>query len=357
MLPPWWKNHLQKNLLRDHDGFHELPYLSNTPDLMFESLSSVPHAVHDKNKQQINTDTPWVKGSIYYAKIEEGLWVASYVAIMRDNVVTIPFYDPECIEEYYFLSYSLFKYQFPLNKNLTDFVELNSATYTFYKPNTPAAGFFYKNTNGKFFNIIFTKDWFSKNVVIGPPDVKAEAIRYLDGKTGLLNFINLLPEAESETEYILSLLKNISEKNQNTGLLKKCVKQIIANFFEIASKEKRLSNKISTHVNDYYKIATSEKIILTNLTVPFLGVDQIARMVHLSATNLKQKFKSVYGYSMLQYHKEKNMLLARQLLQNSQLFISDIASLTGYNSLSKFTAAFKKRFGITASAIKTTRPD
>lgn len=357
MLPSWWKNLLQKNLLQDHDGFHELPYLSSTPDSMFESLGSVPHAIHDKNKQQINSDTPWMKGSIYYAKIEEGLWVASYTAIMRDNVVTIPFYDSECKEEYYFLSYALFKYQFPLNKNLTDFVELNSATYTFYKPNTPAAGFFYKNSNGKFFNIIFTKDWFSKNVSLVSPVVKAEAIKYLDGKTGLLNLINLLPEAESETEYILSLLKNITEKNQNTGLVQTCVKEITANFFEIASKEKRLNTEIPMHVNDYYKIATAEKIILTNLTVPFLGVDQISRMVHFSPTNLKQKFKSVYGYSMLQYHKEKNMLLARQLLQNSELFISDIASLTGYSSLSKFTAAFKKRFRITASEIKTTRPD
>ncbi|MBC7866439.1 MAG: helix-turn-helix transcriptional regulator [Gloeobacteraceae cyanobacterium ES-bin-316] len=57
-------------------------------------------------------------------------------------------------------------------------------------------------------------------------------------------------------------------------------------------------------------------------------------------------FKSVFGFSMLQYHKEKNILLALQLIQNSNVQIKNIATLTGYTSSSKFTASFKKRFGV-----------
>ena len=47
---------------------------------------------------------------------------------------------------------------------------------------------------------------------------------------------------------------------------------------------------------------------------------------------------------MLQYHKEKNMLLAMQLIINSDIQIQIIAAVTGYECASKFAANFKKRF-------------
>ena len=46
---------------------------------------------------------------------------------------------------------------------------------------------------------------------------------------------------------------------------------------------------------------------------------------------------------------EKNMLLALQLIKNSTIQIKNIALATGFDSSSKFTAAFKKRFGLLPS--------
>jgi AraC-like DNA-binding protein len=62
--------------------------------------------------------------------------------------------------------------------------------------------------------------------------------------------------------------------------------------------------------------------------------------------NKKLNFKIVYGYSMLNYNKEKNMLFAKQLITNHDVNIKNIANTTGYNSSSRFAASFKKRFGI-----------
>jgi transcriptional regulator GlxA family with amidase domain len=45
------------------------------------------------------------------------------------------------------------------------------------------------------------------------------------------------------------------------------------------------------------------------------------------------------------------MMLAMQLLQNSDLPIKNIAVATGYESASKFTAAFKNRFNILPSEV------
>jgi AraC-like DNA-binding protein len=83
---------------------------------------------------------------------------------------------------------------------------------------------------------------------------------------------------------------------------------------------------------------------LLNLNFTFIGVDTIAKEISMSPTKLKSNFKMIYGFSMLQYHKEKNLLLAKQLLENSDVLINHIFVLTGYESASKFTAAFKKRF-------------
>ncbi len=352
MLPTWWKNHLSSELLKSHDGFHEIPYLSNTPEIMFESLASMPHSTRNLAKSTISADNQWMKGCTYYQQIEEGLWIGGYTIDVRSNLVTVAYYDGEIESDYYYLSYALFKYPFPLNKNRSDFVYLNSATYTFYKPKTPAAGFFYENTNGLFFNIIFTKKWFMEKAGFNKNVLKSDIVDFLDGKMGILNLINVLPDAEFETENILSFLKNAAAGITSKVRFKKCVNEIVSNFFIKAAEAGRLNNNINLHSDDFFKVATAEKIILNNLSLPFIGVESLAKQVHLSPTSLKQKFKMVYGFSMLQYHKEKNILLALQLLQNSDLFFRDVASITGYNSLSKFTAAFKKRFGVTPSEAK-----
>jgi AraC-like DNA-binding protein len=46
------------------------------------------------------------------------------------------------------------------------------------------------------------------------------------------------------------------------------------------------------------------------------------------------------------------MLLAMQLMQNSSMQIKNISTAIGYDSSSKFTVFFKKRFGILPSEIR-----
>jgi AraC-like DNA-binding protein len=121
--------------------------------------------------------------------------------------------------------------------------------------------------------------------------------------------------------------------------------KLITEFFNNSFEDSRIADNISLSNLDYYNVAKAEKMILNNLQSTFLGIDQIAAEVNTSATKLKANFKTVFGFSMLQYHKEKNMLLAQQLLQNSEVEIQIIAVIAGYESASKFTAAFKKRFG------------
>lgn len=355
MIPSWWKAHLRENLFKNHSGFFELPYLSNTPLHMLDSIAAFPHATHNKDQKLIHSDTEFLKGGLHYCELQEGLWLIGYDLEVNKNLVSIANFVKESYEDYYFLSYCVFKYNFPTNKKQTEFVTLDSTTCIFYKPQTRVASFFYEKTKGKLFNIVFTKDWAKKHVHLPSIEKKRELLDCLDGKTGLMNWINIVPHAEILTIQTWKLLTDILNTGCKPAKLVKLIKSIVGTFFNNALEEQRLQKAVPLYTEDYYKIALAEQMILCNLTFPFMGVEQIAKAVHLSPTKLKQKFKIVFGFSMLQYHKEKNMILARQLLQNSSVYVGDIALLTGYTSVSKFTATFRKRFELTPSEVKKSR--
>ena len=92
--------------------------------------------------------------------------------------------------------------------------------------------------------------------------------------------------------------------------------------------------------------------IAGNLATPFLGIETIAREVNLSPSKLKTDFKLVYGTSMLQYHIEKKMHLAMQLILNTDMQIKSITQEVGCDGPCKFTATFKKRFGKLPSEVR-----
>ncbi|OYU83530.1 MAG: hypothetical protein CFE24_11040 [Flavobacterium sp. BFFFF2] len=127
--------------------------------------------------------------------------------------------------------------------------------------------------------------------------------------------------------------------------IKKTALALQNQFFSHTIQDNRLKEYISLGVADYSKAAKAERMILHHLNLPFIGITQIAKELYMAPTKLKIIFKSVFGLSMLQYHKEKNLLLAQQLVKNTEIKINLISLLVGYESASKFSSAFKKRFG------------
>ena len=66
----------------------------------------------------------------------------------------------------------------------------------------------------------------------------------------------------------------------------------------------------------------------------------------MKRSTLKSVFKSVYGNSLASHIKEHRMERAAELLTGTGLTIAEIATQVGYDSQSKFTAAFKSRYGV-----------
>lgn len=74
-------------------------------------------------------------------------------------------------------------------------------------------------------------------------------------------------------------------------------------------------------------------------------IEELAHRYLINPTTLKTVFKEVYGSSLAAHMKEHRMERAAALLRETDLSVAEIAGQVGYESQSKFTAAFKERFG------------
>lgn len=77
-----------------------------------------------------------------------------------------------------------------------------------------------------------------------------------------------------------------------------------------------------------------------------ITIEELSRIYLMNPTTLKNAFKSVYGNSIATHIKEHRMEYAAKLLRESEKSIAEIAQAVGYDSQSRFSAAFKGYFNI-----------
>ena len=76
-----------------------------------------------------------------------------------------------------------------------------------------------------------------------------------------------------------------------------------------------------------------------------LSLTAVAQVVNMSATYFSEKFKEATGINFVEYVARTRIEKARNLLQNPNLRISEIAFEVGFQSLSQFNRAFKQVVG------------
>jgi AraC-like DNA-binding protein len=73
-----------------------------------------------------------------------------------------------------------------------------------------------------------------------------------------------------------------------------------------------------------------------------LSLTKVAKLSNISGNHLSEKFKEVTGINFVDYIARIRVGKARDLLQNSNLRISEIAFAVGFQSLSQFNRVFRK---------------
>jgi AraC-like DNA-binding protein len=81
------------------------------------------------------------------------------------------------------------------------------------------------------------------------------------------------------------------------------------------------------------------------------SLSELARMVGMSATALKKAYRTVFGEPVYEHARNGRLALARTLLAEGELSVSEVADRVGYQSLSWFSVAFKRQFGILPSEV------
>ncbi len=77
-----------------------------------------------------------------------------------------------------------------------------------------------------------------------------------------------------------------------------------------------------------------------------ITIPQLSEYFHISATQIKNLFKAVYGQSVYSYAKTWKMQTAALLLKTSNIPVLELAVQLGYSNASRFSQAFQDVMGM-----------
>ena len=138
---------------------------------------------------------------------------------------------------------------------------------------------------------------------------------------------------------LISMLDNPQELQALGGLVKKEI------FYRLITNPK--CDAFYHHLLSYYQgkgVSDAVIWIKQNFTKP-LRMEELAKLVGMSVSNLHHRFKALTAMSPLQYQKQIRLLEARRLLLAGDLDAATAAFQVGYESPSQFNREYRRSFG------------
>jgi AraC family transcriptional regulator, transcriptional activator of the genes for pyochelin and ferripyochelin receptors len=105
---------------------------------------------------------------------------------------------------------------------------------------------------------------------------------------------------------------------------------------------------------DIERIREAHDYLLQNMENPCTLIE-LSRKVGINDFKLKKGFKQLYGTTVYDFLLDARMEKARNLLLESDISVHDIALMMGYQTLSSFITAFKKKTGYSPGTFKKLR--
>lgn len=347
-----WFQFIKPNLNFFQNGFFEFPFLANTPELMIESTIKTPGSKHDAKQQLVYRNNPFIKGTFRYRKIDEGCWLTITNMEFKHNALIRTVYDKNIPSTHYTLTFTMYESQVKLQNTFIDQIPFQNKFWGFKKPGVDTGAHFYKGSKCEFYIFHFYPDWIKKHI---PLDKLADDIpfkKFLDSDKGFITYQDIVPNAEELSHEIEHTFKTFNDNVSSDILLKLQTLSLVSTFFKNAFADVRKEDYQSKNTVDYKKMSQCERLISSDLALPFLGIEAIAKKLNVSSSKLKTDFKLVYGESILQYNIDRKMQLAYQLILNTNMQIKSVALEVGYSNPSKFAATFHKKFGKLPSALR-----
>jgi AraC family transcriptional regulator of adaptative response / DNA-3-methyladenine glycosylase II len=86
------------------------------------------------------------------------------------------------------------------------------------------------------------------------------------------------------------------------------------------------------------------------------SLDDLSRELGVSGRHLRRAMEAELGTSPVELAQSRRLALAKQLLQDTSLPVTDVAFSSGFSSVRRFNALFSQRFGQTPSSLRRGRP-
>ena len=112
-----FEDYCKQQLFKDDQGFSELPYISNNPDLMLDSIRQLPIATWHPKLSAVTTANDFFTGDMRRINFEPGLSLFATKLDVKKNILCKALFDSKKKARHYFLSFAVFEYPFQLIDN------------------------------------------------------------------------------------------------------------------------------------------------------------------------------------------------------------------------------------------------
>jgi AraC-like DNA-binding protein len=207
--------------------------------------------------------------------------------------------------------------------------------------------FFSKGTHIKCITIQMDKEWLAKYLRM---DVYDEIVQeYLALKTASLH----MEPMDVEYKRIMAEIINVHEDHPtHYTFIQNRIMALVERFFSnLYEKRYQFKYQVNASTHDIEQIRKVEQAITQDLTEPCPTIGELARMVSMSPSKLKQLFRDVYGKPVYQYYQFYRMQKAKAMLLSKKFSIKEVGLSLGYANLSNFSSAFRKEFNILPSEL------
>lgn len=151
------------------------------------------------------------------------------------------------------------------------------------------------------------------------------------------------------TDELFSILMNLERKDitgtANRIYLKAKVMELMA--IQMENYKNKEANMIKMDGDKTLKKLYSVKQIIKSNLHKNLSLKQLANEVGVNGNTLNKEFIRVFGCSVNSFSIAEKMNSAKDMLENTQKMVYQIAEEVGYKNATHFTAAFKRKFNTT----------
>ncbi|MDQ8015171.1 MAG: AraC family transcriptional regulator [Flavobacterium nitrogenifigens] len=159
------------------------------------------------------------------------------------------------------------------------------------------------------------------------------------------NTIIRFDRMSNESYHILTDLRKMEVGGSIFDLhLKGTVHLLISNYLKKIATRKIIIQTVNK--TDLDHIIAIQMYLIEHIKDHFPSISQMAKMSNMSESKFKTLFKKITGNTANVFFMENKLLLAKDLLENKQLTISQISDELNFTNNSYFASKFKEHFGI-----------